>query len=1366
MSELLQQANEEQKKVITHGDGPLLVVAGAGTGKTRAITSRIAWLIEQEKAKPDEILALTFTDKAANEMEERVDQLLPLGYYTLWISTFHSFADKVLRAHGLDIGLPTDYKLLNQTEQWMLVRQNLDKFNLDYYKPMNNPTKFIHALLKHFSRCKDELIWPKNYLQYAEDLKLDTESKYFVKKLKLEELPEQDRKDFFKKEILRVNEVADAYHVYQQLLLENNALDFGDLINYLFQLFKERPNVLQYYRNQFKYILIDEFQDTNHAQYEMIKLLAAPKNNLAVVGDDDQCLPGSTKIVLPNGKSKRISQIQAGEQILTAVGKGHVSVSKVNHVEKNFKKGQFVKIKTKSGQILEMTNNHKVFCHTLGIHKTAKWYYIYLMHRQGLGWRMGITNNLKTRLKLERSSDSILAVRAYKTESEARYWEIVYSLKYGIPTVCFQERKGINIKRDLLFKLYKDLDVQKHVERLATDLNIDLEHPHYSLDAVICGGKKRFKILLELCVRKYRSKGAQKRVFLKTPLVHHSLSIETSDMKTVDLLRKNGFNFRQAKKKGFKFEKVSLDIVELGQLARKIQQLTGGIIEYRSKIGRLNYQHLPALIIPAKNLVEGNYVPVRKGSQIVYDEIIEVQRYSKNCYVYDLEIDRTHNFIANGVVVHNSVYKFRGASVSNILRFKKDFIDATDVVLTKNYRTVQAILDKAYEFIQQNNPDRLEDKMQISKKLVSQVGADCDVKHFHGQTLDDEARFVVDKIAQIKKQNPETAWSDFAILVRANDSAEIFNNYLDQEKISYQFVALKGLYQKPLILDLINYFRLLDNYHESSAVYRVLSAPFLNLTQEDIVNLNYFAKKKALSLFQALKQARTVPGLSEQAIAEVEKLLSLIEKHSWLAKHKPVSEVLLGFLYDSGYLQLLKDLPDPKNQEQLGYLQQFWEKIKRFEENSADKKIAGFMYLLEMELEAGESGGLVADLETGPDTVKVMTVHSAKGLEFEHVFIVNLVDQRFPTNQRKEPIEIPDKLIKDILPEGDFHLQEERRLFYVAMTRAKKGLYFCSAENYGGARKKKISRFLQELGEVDLATEGTVADNVPRLRPADSARDDMARSRSLERSALYKPKYLSFSQLNKFSQCPLMYKYAYVLKIVPFGKPALSFGNSIHLTLQTFLEEYLHTFVIPTGTEGSKDLFGNTVTAEKTSLSKGRVLEIFQQKWIDEWYVDEKQKQAYFEKGKKILEKFYDNFIEQKPEVLHLEQMFKLPFKDYIIVGKIDRIDKMGDGVEVIDYKTGSVKDKLKPEDRKQLLLYQIAVEECFKLKPKKLSYYYLEADREPRLDFVGKDEDKLKFKEDLAEAVSKIEKSDFVAAAGFWCQFCDYKNICEHKKK
>ncbi|MEK9152621.1 MAG: UvrD-helicase domain-containing protein, partial [Patescibacteria group bacterium] len=270
---LLADLNDEQRRAVSHDGGPLLIVAGAGTGKTTVITNRIAWLIATGRAKPEEILALTFTDKAAGEMTERVDRLLPLGYTDLWISTFHAFCQRLLQAHGLDIGLPDDFRLLNQTDAYLLLRKNFDRFALDYYRPLGNPTKFLTALLSLFSRAKDEAVHPREYLDFAKNLSLDKDNAAL----------DADEKS-------RQSELAEAYHAYERLLLENSSIDLGDLMLYALELFSRRPAILEKYRKQFKYILVDEFQDTNWAQYELVKRVAPKHGNIVVVGDDDQSI--------------------------------------------------------------------------------------------------------------------------------------------------------------------------------------------------------------------------------------------------------------------------------------------------------------------------------------------------------------------------------------------------------------------------------------------------------------------------------------------------------------------------------------------------------------------------------------------------------------------------------------------------------------------------------------------------------------------------------------------------------------------------------------------------------------------------------------------------------------------------------------------------------------------------------------------------------------------------------------------------------------------------------------------------------------------------------------------------------------------
>jgi len=1030
---ILESLNKEQKEAVVHENGPLLIIAGAGTGKTTVITRRIAWLILEKKIKPDEILALTFTEKASTEMEERVDKLLPYGYVDLWISTFHGFAEKILRLHGLDIGLPTNFRILSDSEQWYLARKNLDKFNLDYYRPLGNPTKFIHALLKHFSRAKDEEISPEEYLKYAEELKLNNDSENSKIPISKSQFPNKSKIQNPKKreadieansgnesdelEIKRLEEVANAYHIYQKILLENNALDFGDLINYVLKLFKIRPNILDNYRRQFKYILVDEFQDTNWAQYELVKLLAESNNNLTVVGDDDQ-----------------------------------------------------------------------------------------------------------------------------------------------------------------------------------------------------------------------------------------------------------------------------------------------------------------------------------------------------------------------------SIYKFRGASISNILTFKKDWPQSCDILLTENYRSAQNILNLSYKFIQQNNPNRLEVLMSannslsgISKKLQAQTKDKGIIEYITADTQEQEARQVAEKILQLYSQSPQSKtqdakdkiqdlqWSDFAVLVRSNSGADIFMRAFEAAGIPFEFLASRGLFSKPLIMDILAYFRLLDNYHESKAFYRLLTSSIFAIDHNDLVKILNEGRKKSLSLFESSHIFKTSPSISVNSREIIGNLLNLIEKHTAAARSKPASRVLYDFVNDSGLLTKILKKSDSYNFVNL--LRQLFKKVAAFEESASQPTVREFVQSVDLALEAGDEGSLDNPEDSGPDTVKIMTIHGAKGLEFQYVFVVQMVDKRFPTIERKDPIELPDNLIKEILPEGDIHLEEERRLMYVAMTRAKTGLFFTSAEDYGGARKKKPSRFLIELGfakdeakekkksKIDLAVEDMKTNNQnSKLRTQNSKPIDNL------------PKQFSFTQLRAFETCPYQYKFAHILKIPVEGKHTFSFGKTMHKTLEVFYRR-----VQELNTKEQIGLFNQDNQADSSIKvpSIDELLKIFEESWIGDWYESKSDQDKYFASGQEILKEFYEKNkgIWTVPDAL--EKAFHLKIGEYTLKGVIDRIDKLPSGkIEIIDYKTGRPKEegKIASEDKEQLYIYQIASLDVLKAEPEILSYYYFS--NNTKVSFLGEAADLEKIKNKITDTIEAIRQSEFPATPDpMKCKFCDFAKICEFRK-
>lgn len=286
---LLEKLNPEQREAVTYGSGPLLIVAGAGTGKTSVITRRIAWLIGEGKAKPQEILALTFTEKAAREMEDRVFELLPLGQAMMQISTFHSFGDRLLKDYSYELGLPPAFDVLTEPEQVLLLREHLYDLPLTHLRPRGNPESHLRDLVATFSRAKDENRSADDYLAWVKDYEKEVAA-----------ITDPELKAEAESVLRYQREIAAAYDFYETKKRELYKLDFGDQVFMAFRLLRENKAVLNRVRKQFKYVLVDEFQDTNPIQNELVTLLAGINGNLTVVGDDDQGIYGFRGAALTN----------------------------------------------------------------------------------------------------------------------------------------------------------------------------------------------------------------------------------------------------------------------------------------------------------------------------------------------------------------------------------------------------------------------------------------------------------------------------------------------------------------------------------------------------------------------------------------------------------------------------------------------------------------------------------------------------------------------------------------------------------------------------------------------------------------------------------------------------------------------------------------------------------------------------------------------------------------------------------------------------------------------------------------------------------------------------------------------------------
>jgi DNA helicase-2/ATP-dependent DNA helicase PcrA len=980
--------NPDQIAAFSHGDGPLLIIAGAGTGKTTVITERIKYLILQKNVLPSEILALTFTEKAAKEMEERVDIAMPYGYTQMWISTFHAFCDRVLRDDAIHIGLNPAYKLATEAEIVLFLRAHLFDFKLDYFRPLGNPFKFIQGLMQHFSRLKDEDISVEEYTEYANNLKKKHEGNN--QKLEADEV-----------EVKKTLELANAYKTYEDLKVKEGLMDFSDLISNVLKLFRTRKNVLAEYQNRFKYILVDEFQDTNFAQNQLAILLSGKKQNITVVGDDDQ-----------------------------------------------------------------------------------------------------------------------------------------------------------------------------------------------------------------------------------------------------------------------------------------------------------------------------------------------------------------------------AIYRWRGAAISNMVQFRKNFPTTKIVTLKQNYRSTTEILNSSYTMIQHNNPDRLEVKEKINKKLTSErriKGAPIEL--FYTQRVENEAEAVVKKIQHLVFEKQFT-FKDNAILVRANDHAQPFVRALERYGIPYQFLGPGQLFHREEIKDLIAYLKVLYNFEDSQSLYRVLLMPILGIEVRDIAALLNVARRKNYSLFETIEKIVTNDTeinstlfLKDSAIAKLKHVYDLVQNHLKRVPKETAGQILYYFLQDTGLLKQFLAAETEKDLKKYENISRFFDKLKTFEAEKTDASVFAVVDWIDLSMQMGESP-LAADIDWSENNaVNILTIHSSKGLEFPNVFLVNLVTQRFPTRERREQIPIPADVIKEILPEGDYHLQEERRLFYVGMTRARDNLFFTAATYYGeGKRERKLSPFVFEaLGE----------ENVAKLLNKEKVKKTAIQQSLLEWAPLEiktptiiasnQPlaiTYLSYSQIQCFDICPLHYKLRYILKIPTQQTASQSFGTCVHAALRDFYASWLN---------------GNYVNVEDAGSLIDKV-------WINEGYKSKSHELEAKERAKHVVTSYLKTYFDKsciEKKTVKLE----IPFSFFIktasrpqgikVGGRIDRVDMLDSkAIEIIDYKTGnnlpSEKELL---NNAQLSVYALAAthvnDKFFNRQPEDvlLSLFYLEQDSKLTTSRTnGQLEDA---KEQIMDIARKIETSEFACSGSQLCTDCEYKMLC-----
>ena len=629
---LLEGLNDKQYEAVINTEGPCLVIAGAGSGKTKVLTHKIAYLMGEKGVKPWDILAITFTNKAANEMKSRVESLVGDVAKDMWIGTFHSICVRILRKQIDRIGFDTSFIIFDTSDQKTLIKQIIKNKNLD------DKLFSDRSVLSEISNAKNDMLEPDAYAVKASG-------------------------DF------RKETIAEIYQTYQTKLKENNAIDFDDIINFTIKILLDNPDLLEYYSGKFKYVLVDEYQDTNKAQFTLVTLLASKYGNITVVGDNDQ-----------------------------------------------------------------------------------------------------------------------------------------------------------------------------------------------------------------------------------------------------------------------------------------------------------------------------------------------------------------------------GIYSFRGADISNILNFEKDFPGTRIIKLEQNYRCTQSILNAANEVIKNN-------ETKYEKKLWTENERGKLPKVYRGDNEYDEANFIVRNINTLKVEE-YYKYSDFAVLYRMNSQSRAIEDILRRENIPYKIVGGLKFYERKEIKDIIAYLRLIQNPSDNLSLTRIINEPKRGVGKTSLDNIDSLSADTAISMYEIIRDADKY-GLN-RIFANTREFISVIEELRSKKDDIKISELIKETLNKTGYTKALELENTVEAESRLENLDEFLTVAIEFEEESADNSLSEFL----------EGITLSSDLdgmEDSEDSVTLMTLHSAKGLEFPVVFLVGMEEGIFPGYKSiGEPQE----------------LEEERRLCYVGITRAKENLFLTCARQrtiFGSTSCNSVSRFVKEI---------------------------------------------------------------------------------------------------------------------------------------------------------------------------------------------------------------------------------------------------------------------------------------------------------------
>src|SRR5882762_3338039 len=698
-----------------------------------------------------------------------------------------------------------------------------------------------------------------------------------------------------------------------------------------------------------------------------------------------------------------------------------------------------------------------------------------------------------------------------------------------------------------------------------------------------------------------------------------------------------------------------------------------------------------------------------------------------------------------------AIYRFRGASFGSFKLFLQRFAgwkegeDSTPyrVALMENYRSTPNILRVATQAIGMN-----EVSPEFPKKVLQPNKAEGEkIRIVEMESAEDEAAWVADELERL--HGAGRRWKDFAVLYRQHRHRDDLVEQLSRRTIPFVISKLSIL-EHPLVRDALAYLRLIAKPFDDIACARVLAAPAWHLEAPDLVRLaERAAKKRGTALYDVLQapQSELPFDASHGALAE---LLEFLSNQRKTLKRRTAREIL------SDLIDWLEVAQRARTQDRK-YVNQLAQFVKDWEAKSETRGLSEFLEYLDYFEQAG--GTLSLEDDAPGDAVQLMTVHGAKGLEFPHVFLLRVNQGAFPAKNRSPLFEFPTALMKEALPQGDFHIQEERRLFYVALTRAEQRLTITTLTE----KKGKVPTFIEDIVMEPAVKRRDVIQSAPKVRPAEEASAGSpiagAPNASLFPSSTAPPKIfsrivawaevfhppsseplqLSPSAVDNYRKCPQRYLFGYLWSLKEGPKATLSFGSIMHGTIKRFLAELRK---------------GNKLPFED-------VQRLFEMEWRSAGFEDEYQEAEYKRDGIEQLRAFHAAMIEAPPRVREQEKSFELPLENNVIItGRMDLVNSLGSNdVEIVDYKTGKPKKDADAKKDLQLSLYALAAKEIFEWNPVRLVFHYLQNNL---IQVTTRDAQQLdEAQKVVQEAAADIRAGEFPANPGFVCRNCAYKPIC-----